>query len=667
MAAIVSYCINPNCSYPENHNNLLYCTACGSKLLIEGQYQAVKKISDDLGIATYEVEVKGEETLEILKVLNINSQEFISQFQQQAKVLAEINHPGVPRVKPGGYFTFLPRNSNQELHCLVIEKIPGENLQTWLGKNNLPLDQELALEWLTQLIEILDLLHKKQFFYQNIQPSNIILRPNGQLTLTNFSLELQSAESDFVALGYTFIYLLTGQLPSTFLNSDTNTLNWRNQVPNVSPKLADFIDDLISDKQPKNTQILLQRLANLKDNLSQPLIPKKSYPIQRKLFLGTGILLLGLAATQIFSYFQQKLNPERIFPENQQRQIQDDKLEKFFSQNSGKFLVGGIILILAIGGSHFVGYFRIHPKHLKLSLPNGVSLEATLNTDSERVYSVVISQDGQVLACGNGDGTIQVWHLEIGEELEIEELGIIEGHTNDVVAIAISKDGNILASGSYDGTIKIWHLETETELTLQSHFMRVTSIAITPDGEKLVSGSSDDSIKIWHLPTGKMLHTFRGHSDSIYGINISPDGKILVTGSHNNIKTWNLETGIEISTLVGHQGRILSVSFSPDGNKIASGSSDKTIKIWQLETGKILQTLSGHSNEVNSVIISPDNQTLVSGSKDHTIKIWHLETGKLLRTIKGHSRWVNSVAFSPNGEILASGSFDKSIKLWKLG
>ncbi|MGD1806001.1 4-Cys prefix domain-containing protein [Dapis sp. BLCC M126] len=663
----MSYCINPNCSDPENNNNPLYCQACGSKLLIEGQYQVVKKLSDNRGLAIYEVEVKGEKNTEILKVLYIDHPECISQFQEQAKVLAELNHPGVPQVKPGAYFTFLPRNSNQKLHCLAIEKILGDNLQTWLGKNNSPLSQELALEWLTQLIEILDLLHKKQFFYQNIQPSNIIIRPNEQLTLTNFSLQLQSAESDFVALGYTFIYLLTGQLPSTFLNPDTNTLNWRSKVPNISPKLADFIDELISQKQQKNTQILLQILERLKNNLSQPLIPQKYYPVKRKLFLGTAILLLGLGAIQIFSHFQQRLNPEAFFPENKQRQIKYEKLEKFFSQNKGKFLVGGIVLILALGGSHFVGYFRIHPKHLRLSLPNGVSLEGTLSTDSERVYSVVISQDGQILACGNGDGTIQVWHLEIGEELDIEELGIIEGHTNDVVAIAISKDGNILASGSYDGTIKIWHLETETKLTLQSHFLRVTSIAISPDGEKLVSGSSDDSIKIWHIPTGKMLHTFRGHSDSIYAVNISPDGKVLVTGSHNNIKTWNLETGTEIYTLVGHQGRILSVTVSPDGNKIASGSSDKTIKIWQLETGKLLRTLSGHGNEVNSVIISPDNQTLVSGSKDHTIKIWHLETGKLLRTIKGHSRWVSSVAFSPDGEILASASFDQTIKLWKLG
>ncbi|MGB3509628.1 MAG: protein kinase [Microcoleaceae cyanobacterium] len=659
----MSYCINPNCSQAENHNSPLFCEKCGSKLLIEGRYQAIKKLGKNKWGVTYEV--KGDGTTAILKVLHLNNEKIISNFQEQAKVLAQLNHPGIPLVKPGDYFTFSPRNSDEKLHCLILEKIPGENLQQWLDKNYQSLNQELAIKWLIQLIEILELLHKKLFFYQNIQPSNIILRSNGQLTLINFTLEQQPARSDFFSLGYTFVYLLTKQPPSVFLNSDSHKLNWRDAAPNISVKLADFIDELMSPKESETTQTLLHKLAKIKAEkveLDSTIIKNKFNPFNSKLLLGSVILLLGFGAAKIYTHLQKKLNPQLISLEIQQNQIKNYDLDEIFRQHKEKFIVGGIILILGIGGSHFIGYFRIEPKYLMLSLPNGVSLEETLNTDSERVYSVVISQDGQILVCGNGDGTIKVWQLETGEEL-----GIIKGHTNDVISIALSRDGEILASGSYDGKIKVWQLETQTEQTLQSHFMRVSSIAISPDGEKLVSGSSDDSIKFWHIPTGKMLHTFRGHSDSIYAVTISPDGKNLVTGSHNNIKTWNLETGEEIDTLVGHNGRVLSVIVSPDGKKIASGSSDKTIKIWQLETGKLLQTLRGHSNDINSVVISPDGQTLASGSNDHTVKIWHLETGKLLRTIRGHSRWVSSVAFSPDGNILASGSFDKTIKLWKLG
>ncbi len=656
----MSYCINPSCPQPENPNHLLYCQACGSELLIQGQYQVSKKISNNNQETTYKV--KGNKTTSVLKVLHINEQKNISQFQQQAEVLKQINHPGIPQVKQDGYFTFVPGNSPQPLHCLILEKNPGKNLQQWLEKSDKSLNQELAIAWLNQLLEILDLLHKKQFFAQNIQPNNIILRPNGQLTLINFTLEPQTAQSNFFSLGYTLVYLLTNQPPSIFLNSESLQLNWKNTAPDTSPKLANFIEELISPKQPQTAQTLLHKLAKIEADLYPPVIKNKFNPFKSKLLLGSAVLLLGLGTNQLYSNWQKKLNPQLFATGIQQNQIKKYDVEKIFRQHQKQFILGGIIIILAIAGNHFISYLRIQPKYLMLTLPNGVSLAETLHTESERIYSVVISKDGQILACGNGDGTIKVWQLETREEL-----GIIEGHTNDVVSIALSRNGEILASGSYDGTIKVWELETETELTLQSHFMRVSAIAISPDGEKLVSGSSDDSIKIWHLPTGEMLHTFRGHSDSIYAVSISPDGKTLVTGSQDNIKTWNLETGEEILTLFGHTGRILSVTISPDGNKIATGSSDKTIKIWQLETGKLMRTLRGHSNDINSVVISPDSQTLVSGSNDHTIKIWHLETGKLLRTIKGHSRWVSSVAFSPDGEILATGSFDKTIKLWKLG
>ena len=85
-----------------------------------------------------------------------------------------------------------------------------------------------------------------------------------------------------------------------------------------------------------------------------------------------------------------------------------------------------------------------------------------------------------------------------------------------------------------------------------------------------------------------------------------------------------------IHTLSGHSNCVFSVAISPDGKTLVSGSSDKTIKIWRLDTGELLRTLTGHLEWVRAVAISPDGQTLVSGSGDHSIKIWDLATGQLL-------------------------------------
>jgi len=40
------------------------------------------------------------------------------------------------------------------------------------------------------------------------------------------------------------------------------------------------------------------------------------------------------------------------------------------------------------------------------------------------------------------------------------------------------------------------------------------------------------------------------------------------------------ETGQEMLTLKGHSDDVFSVAFSPDGKRIVSGSGDKTVKIW---------------------------------------------------------------------------------------
>jgi len=79
-----------------------------------------------------------------------------------------------------------------------------------------------------------------------------------------------------------------------------------------------------------------------------------------------------------------------------------------------------------------------------------------------------------------------------------------------------------------------------------------------------------------------------------------------------------------LRTLTGHSDMVWSVVYSPDGRYLASGSNDKTIKIWEVATGKQLRTLTGHYGEVYSVVYSPDGRYLVSGSGDETIKIWRV-------------------------------------------
>ncbi|MEO0685310.1 MAG: 4-Cys prefix domain-containing protein, partial [Cyanobacteria bacterium J06649_11] len=51
----MSLCINPNCSNPGNSDNVLFCQSCGSELLLEGHYRAIKLLGKGGFGRTYEV------------------------------------------------------------------------------------------------------------------------------------------------------------------------------------------------------------------------------------------------------------------------------------------------------------------------------------------------------------------------------------------------------------------------------------------------------------------------------------------------------------------------------------------------------------------------------------------------------------------------------------
>ncbi len=296
------YCINPKCSNQENPVTLNFCQSCGSKLLIDTRYRVIQYLGEGGFGITYEVRDR-DGTRKVLKVLTYTEPKGVELFQKEANVLQRLKHPGLPKVEPDGYFTFKPNHNSSSLHCLVMEKIEGKNLQQWLeSQNYTPIDSEQAIDWLTQLTEILNLVHNQNYFHRDIKPQNIMLRPNGKLVLIDFGAVREVTEtiqrtngevtrisssgytsdeqkkgraeprSDFFALGRTFVYLLTAQQPRDLPeDARSGKLIWRNIATKTSQPLADLIDDLMAyfpKDRPNDTQVLLQRLAKIVDRSS---------------------------------------------------------------------------------------------------------------------------------------------------------------------------------------------------------------------------------------------------------------------------------------------------------------------------------------------------------------------------------------------------------------
>ncbi|MDB9310766.1 serine/threonine protein kinase [Aphanizomenon sp. CS-733/32] len=299
----MSLCINPVCpqpNHPDNDENR-FCQSCGSQLELIGRYRVLRLLSDKTGFGKI-YEAYQQDTPKILKVLKeqlTNDSKALALFQQEANVLQQLNHPGIPQTE--GYFPYQTRN-NLILHCMVMEKIEGPNLEQWLKQQqNRPISEAQAIVWLKQLLEILDLVHNQQYLHRDIKPSNIMIRPDGQLVLIDFGTAREITRtyltngggmtaisssgysppeqmqgqaipaSDFFALGRTFVFLLTGFPPEQLYNPHLDILQWRHHANHISPLLLDFIDWLMStavNQRPSNAEEISRRLAEIEAKLT---------------------------------------------------------------------------------------------------------------------------------------------------------------------------------------------------------------------------------------------------------------------------------------------------------------------------------------------------------------------------------------------------------------
>ncbi|HEY0753489.1 MAG TPA: NB-ARC domain-containing protein [Ktedonobacteraceae bacterium] len=201
--------------------------------------------------------------------------------------------------------------------------------------------------------------------------------------------------------------------------------------------------------------------------------------------------------------------------------------------------------------------------------------------------------------------------------------------------------------------------------TLQGHTEVVNSCAISPDGRFIVSASHDNTLKLWDVETGAERLTLRGHTGSVNGCTVGPDGRFIVSASSDDtLKLWDAKTGVEQLTLRGHTGTVNGCAVSPDGRFIVSASSDDTLKLWDAKTGAERLTLRGHNAVVNSCAVSPDGRYIVSASRDTTLKLWDAKTGVERLTLRGHTGGVYSCAVSPDGHFIVSASWDDTLKVW---
>jgi WD40 repeat protein len=286
-------------------------------------------------------------------------------------------------------------------------------------------------------------------------------------------------------------------------------------------------------------------------------------------------------------------------------------------------------------------------------------------------FSPVRPDGSFYLASGAVDNYLRIWSLPSGRRVST-----IEGTAESVT---FSPDGQFLAYGSRDWTINLIHLTDGQRYPPKSgHLDYVEGLSFSHDGKTLVSGSPDCTLKIWQVNDGRLsLQLTVGGGDPyierIDFVAFSPDDTWVVASDNMGYLFFYNTRTRELRNL-GERAYTDSVSISPDGRYFAvtlpvpgSFGDDFLLQVYELSIMSIVKEwpVSGRS-----VVYSPDGKLFALGTNVGTILLVDADSGEALLTLSGAALPTNgsfpiatNLQFSPDGRFLASTS-NGVIRLW---
>jgi serine/threonine protein kinase len=247
--------------------------------------------------AVYEAIDERLDTTVALKETLFTDERLRKQFEREARLLARMHHPALPRVSD--HF------SEGEGQFLVMQYIAGDDLAEMMKGKRGPFPVDQVLTWGDQLLDALDYLHTQDphIIHRDIKPQNLKLTSRGQIILLDFGLakgqtaglsvvttasifgytpnyapleQIQGlgtdARSDIYALSATLYHLMTGVKPpdaltraAALVNGQPDPLAPATQVNSaVSPQVANVLARAMSQNRDQRYPTAADMRAALK-------------------------------------------------------------------------------------------------------------------------------------------------------------------------------------------------------------------------------------------------------------------------------------------------------------------------------------------------------------------------------------------------------------------
>jgi WD40 repeat protein/Tfp pilus assembly protein PilF len=198
------------------------------------------------------------------------------------------------------------------------------------------------------------------------------------------------------------------------------------------------------------------------------------------------------------------------------------------------------------------------------------------------------------------------------------------------------------------------------------HWSAVLDVKFAPDGKSVLSASHDGTVKLWDVESGNALRTFGAQGKEMNAALFTPDGaSIISAGKNGSVQVWGAADGALKRTLQERGPMLTTLDISADGKSLVGGSFDGKARVWEVETGRVARELV-HPGKVYAVAYAQRGEVVVTGAQDGVIRIWDAAAGTPRGELRGHTKPVNEIAVAADGNTIASASDDRSVRIWVL-